>query len=610
MKDSDNLETQLKLGFIDEALQLISDSENCFLTLETNPSDKAVLENIFRLFHNLKGSAKAVGFDDLGAFTHELESFLLKLKNDEFQASSDIVNFLLQCNDRIQVMVGALRDNFDAKVDWSDLLQYIVTLQSNPSPTAVQTPTLQTGVPAAEQSFEELAQETESQLQSFELNQEPQQDSNQEAQKVEVDEGQPQLQTKAQEAAATAQKNADDSIRVSLSRVEKLINYVGELVIVQTVLQEQSSNTQSLLLRKTVHQLGKITKEVQDLSMSLRMVPLKQTFLKMQRIVRDTAQSVAKKVILEVSGEDTEVDKTILERLSDPLVHMIRNAVDHGIESAEVRRERNKPETGTIKLSAYHQSGSLVIEIRDDGGGLDAEKLKTKAIAKGFLQAGSVMTDQEAYHLIFLPGFSTKEQVSDVSGRGVGMDVVKSNIKQLQGDVSIDTELARGSCFKIKLPLTLAIIHGMVIHCSDERYVIPLAHVHESIRPKKEDIKFTSGVGEFLLLRQENIPFYRISHLLNKRSKSTKEAWDGIAIVVRTQETPFAILVDDIIGQYQIVIKSLGKEIQQIKGFSGSAILGDGRPALILELGELIKKAKPIDPHSLSQPQIEKRSVA
>jgi two-component system chemotaxis sensor kinase CheA len=320
------------------------------------------------------------------------------------------------------------------------------------------------------------------------------------------------------------------------------------------------------------------------------MLPVKSTFQKMQRIVRDTAQILEKKVNLTVSGEETELDKTVLEHLGDPLVHIIRNAVDHGIESPEARRAAGKSETGTIFLSAYHQGGRLVIEVKDDGAGINAEVLKKKAVEKGILRPGQAISEKDALNLIFHAGFSTKAQVTEVSGRGVGMDVVRTNIEKLSGEVQISTVLGAGTTFKIFLPLTLAIIDGMVIRSATERFVIPLAQVHESLRPAKTDIQYNTGFGEVLLLRGENLPLYRLNRLLGVKSGTIREPHDGIAIVVRVSEKPFAVLVDDIIGQTQIVIKRLGMELSHIKGFSGSAILGDGRPALILELPELILK--------------------
>ncbi|NUM87839.1 MAG: chemotaxis protein CheA [Bdellovibrionales bacterium] len=398
-----------------------------------------------------------------------------------------------------------------------------------------------------------------------------------------------QLQKKPATASAPPPQ-ADESIRVSLARLERLLNFVGELVILETVLQEQVYANNPLLLRKTVHQLGKVTKEVQDISMSLRMVPLKQTFQKLQRIVRDTSNALSKKVSYVSLGDDTEVDKTVLENISDPLVHIVRNAVDHGIEAAELRRERGKDETGAVRINAFHQGGKLVIEVTDDGGGIDTQVLRKKAVEKGILREGQAISERDALHLIFHPGFSTKAVVTEVSGRGVGMDVVKTNIEALQGEVQVESVVGKGSVFRILLPLTLAIIDGMIIRSDGERFVIPLNHVKESFRPKRGDVNFVTGLGEVLKLRDDNIPLYRLGTLLGRRPSAPKSLEESIAVVVKTEGFPFAVLIDDIVGQHQVVIKKLGAEIQGMKGFSGSAILGDGKPSLILELNDLVSR--------------------
>ncbi len=630
----DEFEKELKLGFLEEAAQAVADVEQCFLVLETNPEDRPVLDKIFRLAHNLKGSAKAVGFDEMGAFTHELESYLLKLKEGKIKVTSPTVNLLLRCNDHILLMINSLRVDLSASVDSADLIAEIHRM-SDPN----YVPESGSSLPSAEAFEEEVSVEVDARFAEKDVAQDVSHHEhvaqavsippasvsdepmaveffddpslsipmNAPSKKVDPVPAQPTpsnvtpiTAAKKAEPVATApakdvkkappmgQGAIDESIRVSLSRVEKLLNFVGEMVILQAVLREQAADSNSHLLKRTVHQLGKVTKEVQDMSMSLRMVPLKPTFQKMQRIVRDTAGALGKTVQLILVGEDTELDKTVLERINDPLVHLVRNSVDHGIENADVRRSRGKNPEGRVTLSAYHQSGKLVIEVKDDGGGLDPEKLKNIATQKGILKPGAVLTEKEAYNLIFAPGFSTKAEVTDISGRGVGMDVVRTNIQELNGEIQIESEIGTGTTFKIFLPLTLAIIDGMVIKLGDERFVIPLSHVHESVKPNIEDIKFTTGMGEVFMLRGENLPMYRLSHLLGR--KSNLESHEMIAVVVRTGEIPFAILIDDIIGQYQVVIKQLGPEVQGIRGISGSTILGDGRPALILEPVDLVKR--------------------
>jgi two-component system chemotaxis sensor kinase CheA len=595
----DDFETEIKLGFLEEATQLLADTEQCFLSLETSSGDPTILEKIFRLAHNLKGSAKAVGFEELSHFTHQLESLLLKMKNGEIAIQSAAVDLLLRANDHIRIMLEGLRVSLTATFDSTSLLAEIAAAIRGELP-AVQ----ETAVDSA------LVEEVEATPPSQDLF--PEEDPVVEPAPIAVLEtvavplstpttpamapAKLSMVEPAQNEAPKIQAPPDESIRVSFSRLERLLNFVGELVILQTMLREQGAKIDSPLVRRTIEHLGKVTKEVQDISMSLRMVPLKQTFQKMQRIVRDTARTLDKKINLELSGEDTEVDKTLLEKLGDPLVHMIRNAVDHGIETTEKRRAANKSETGTIRLAAFHRSGSLVIEIRDDGAGLDAERLKAKAIEKGILKPGVQMSDREAHMLIFASGFSTKTEVTDVSGRGVGMDVVRTNITQLQGEIQIETEIGKGSCFRIILPLTLAIIDSMVIRSAQDQYVIPLSHVQESLLPSPKDIKQTTNLGDILILRGENMPIFKLSELLGAPPAKTNV--NSIAIVVRTLEQPFAVFVDDIIGQQQVVVKALGQELRHVKGFSGSAILGNGRPALILELSDLVTKIKGGSSHS------------
>ncbi|MDR3607844.1 MAG: chemotaxis protein CheA [Oligoflexia bacterium] len=596
----DDFEAELKAGFLEEAAQLMVDTEQCFLALESSPHDPVILEKLFRLAHNLKGSAKAVGFNELGAFTHELESYLLKLKNGDIKTHAESVSLLLQCNDHILKMISALKADFNAQVDGTHLLEeirrQIAGQTAEASPQSVAPPAPAEPVVAAQPEeapvsvVETLPEPEVPAVEAVEAVAEPVA-----AVVAPVEPAAVAPVIELVPSAPQAQAPADESIRVSLGRLEKLINFVGEMVILETVLREQIQSSNTGLVRKTVHQLGKVTKEVQDISMSLRMVPLKQTFMKMQRIVRDTSGALGKKIQLNLQGEETELDKTILEHLGDPLVHLIRNAVDHGVEAPEARVAKGKPEQGNISLNAYHHSGSLIIEVRDDGGGLDPQKLKAKAVEKKILKPDAVLADKEAYQLIFHSGFSTKAQVTDVSGRGVGMDVVKTNIEKLQGDIQIESEVGKGTCFRIRLPLTLAIIDAMVVLCENERYVLPLSHMHESIKPQESDIHFISGVGEILCLRNENLPLYRLNQLLGKRSaKASESVSDYIAIVVRVGAEPFAILVDDILGQYQVVIKKLGDEHRNLKGFSGSSILGDGRPALILELTELVAKYRPV----------------
>ena len=588
----DDFERELKLGFLDEAQQSIADTEQCFLALELNPDDIDNLNKIFRLAHNLKGSSKAVGFVEFGAFTHQFESFILRIKNKELKITHAVVDLLLRANDHILKMISELRQNLEAIFDSSDLLRELQNFSGDPSaedgPVHAIEETPQNEVPSIdlapeagnlELSVDELI-EANFAAAAGEIPPKPVEPSASPTSLQEI--------KKSNSSGAKSAVVADESIRVGLVKVEELLNYVGEMVILQSVLFEQVKFTESVLLKKTIGQLGKVSKEIQEISLGLRMVPLKPTFQKMQRIVRDTSKELNKEVKFLLQGEDTELDKTLLERINDPLVHLIRNAVDHGIENSETRLKNGKSAQGTITLSASRESGKLAILVVDDGGGMDPAKLRKKAIEKGILSPNAELTDKQAYQLIFAPGFSTKEQVSDISGRGVGMDVVKTNIQELGGEVQIASELGKGTSFKITLPLTLAIIDAMVIKTSENKFVLPLNHVHETLSPVPSQITHRVGLGDILILRGENLPLFRLSDFFGL--KSHKEVSEMIAIVVRSTEQPMALLVDDIIGQFQVVVKQLGPELSHVRGVSGTTILGDGRPSLILEPQDLVKR--------------------
>lgn len=539
----DDFEKELKLGFLEEAKQAAADVEQCFLTLGSASSEEDNLNKIFRLAHNLKGSSKAVGFNEFGEFTHEFESFILRIKNKEIQATPLVVNLLLRANDHVREMIDGLIVDLDAKFNSTELIFEM-------------------------QNFSDIELPDDAQVGEAMAALEP-------------------AKTPTTERVKNAAAPADDSLRVSLSKIEHLVNAVGEMVILQSGLKEQAQLLNSPALKRIVQHLSKVSKEIQESSMSLRMVPIKPVFQKMQRIVRDTSQALKKDIEFKVEGENTDIDKTILEKIGDPLVHLIRNSVDHGIEASDVRINRGKNSKGTVVLRALHQSGRLIIEVSDDGGGLDPEKIKKKAIEKGILSIENKLSDKEACRLIFAPGFSTKEQVTDVSGRGVGLDVVKTNIQELGGEVIIDSAVGKGTVFKIVLPLTLAIVDAMTLTYGEEKFVIPINQVYETLKITGDLFK-ESSIGYVLLLRDENLPLFRLGDFFGIRSQ--KKNTEMIAIVVRSAVRSFAFLVDDIIGQSQAVLKQLGPELQGIVGICGSTILPDGKPALIIEAQDLLKR--------------------
>jgi len=395
--------------------------------------------------------------------------------------------------------------------------------------------------------------------------------------------------------AAAKKKPADVSVKVNTERLDNLVTMVGELVIAQQmVIQDPSVQTiDDQRFQRNLSQAGKIIRDLQEVAMSLRMVTLKGTFQKMARLVRDVSAKANKSVQFIMEGEDTELDRTVVEEIGDPLVHMIRNSCDHGIETAEDRVKAGKPATGTLTLRAYHQGGSIIIEIQDDGKGLDRERILAKAIEKGVYTPDrdlSEIPDSEVFNLIMMPGFSTAPKVTDISGRGVGMDVVRRNIEALRGKIEIQSVAGQGTTFKLSLPLTMAIIDGMIVRVGTQRYVVPTLAIEQSFRPTEGQIHTVAEEGEMALVRGALLPIYRLNQIFDL-NEGASDICDGLLIVLESNGTKCCMLIDEIIGQQQVVIKRLGQGIEPLRGTSGGAILGDGRVALIIDVAGLLSEA-------------------
>lgn len=590
----DDFERELKLGFLDEAEQSINDVEQSFLSLESDPDNKENINNIFRLAHNLKGSSRAVGFDQLGQFTHEFETFVLRIKDGELKITSDVVSLLLKTTDFVKEMILKLRANLDADLPSGAILEKMKNFTQAPEQARSEVP--------------QLALVSDSSVKS-----EPPVSVQEDVAGPEPLNNITEFQKKKKSVAAVKPAVLDESIRVAGSKVDKLLNAVGEMVILQSVLAQSKDgvgmNDQNF--KKTMHQLSKVSKEIQDISMGLRMVPIKPIFQKMQRIVRDTAQVLEKEINLILVGEESELDKNVLENISDPLVHLIRNSVDHGIERAEKRLAAGKSATGNVELKAYHRSGKLVIDVIDDGGGLDPQFLRGKAIEKGIISATEELTDAECFKLIFRPGFSTKETITEVSGRGVGMDVVKTNIERLGGEIQVESTLGQGTTFRITLPLTLAIVDAMIATYCGQKYVLPLSHVYETLQPQPAQVYREKNLGTVLMLRGENLPLYHLGDFF--ALKRHKVETNMIAMVFRNHNRAYAILVDDIIAQQPVVVKRLSNDMEGMIGISGTTILGDGKPCLILEAQDLLlRKITQIDNPNLinENNKLSKKEVA
>ncbi len=382
------------------------------------------------------------------------------------------------------------------------------------------------------------------------------------------------------------------TVRVDTGKLDNLLNLLGEIVIGQSGISriaEELDEEKGFRLKNALYGLDRTTREFQEQIMSIRMIPIGPTFEQFRRFVRDSAHALSKEIHLNIEGGETELDKTVIERINDPLKHMIRNAIDHGIELPAERESGGKPRTGRITTRAYHQEGNVFIEVSDDGRGMDTARIRRKAESLGMIRPGEEVSGTRLLSFLFLPGFSTAEKVGDLSGRGVGMDVVKTNIESLRGTVDIETEPGKGSTFRIKMPLTLAIIEGMMVRVGKNVYIIPLLSIVESVQPKKEDIRTVKEKGEVLQVRNEYVSLVRLYELFHVES-DFKNPWESLVVIVEAGMSRVGVMIDELLGQQQIVIKSIENYITRTRAISGAAIMGDGRVALIIDVHGLVEE--------------------
>ena len=382
----------------------------------------------------------------------------------------------------------------------------------------------------------------------------------------------------------------DASVKVDTKKLDNLVDLVGELVIAQSLVQQNPvlSSVSDQKLIRDFSQLKRITSDLQKIAMSLRMVPIRNTFQKMIRLVRDLSKKSGKLVDLRLSGEETEIDRNMVDTLYDPLVHMIRNSVDHAIEIPQKRVEMNKPETGMIALRAYQKGGNIVIEIEDDGQGLNRKKILAKAKERKIISDETSLTEFQIDNLIFEPGFSTADKITDVSGRGVGMDVVKKVIEKLRGKVEIFSTEGKGCRFVIRVPLTMAIMDGILVRIGNERFIIPTVTIKETLRPSPDDVFSVGKKEEMVKVRNSLLPLVRLNTLLNLNFDH-KNPWEGLVVVVENDGSQKGLLVDDLLGKQEVVIKNLGEKLKSVKGVAGGAILGDGQISLILDVNGIFE---------------------
>lgn len=568
---------ELLVEFHGEAVEHLQQIEAALLVLDQQPDNPEALNSIFRSFHTIKGNAGFLGLVPMQALAHEVESLLDLARNRKLRLNAAIITEILRSRDALQLLTQQVGRALEQGrlpsqiVPVGHLIQAVKKLAEEAGEAEVRRSQSQAPFPpppAAERPAGEspIALLTASALAAV---------------------------AGAEVAAAASGKIASATVRVNTDKLDSLMDVVGELVIVQGQLLEtarQLAGGPTSPLQRNVAQLNRITKELQRTAMALRMIPIKPTFQKMERLVRDLARDFGKKVHFVTSGDETELDRTVVEEIGDPLVHMVRNALDHGLESPSARVMAGKAESGTLELKAYHESSDIVVELHDDGRGIDPDRIFKKAVEKHLIAPDTVLTREEIFALIFSPGFSTAEKVTAVSGRGVGMDVVKRNIEKLRGKIEVTSEVGKGSSFKVKLPLTMAIIDGLVVRVGTDRFILPTNSVQRALRPTRESVSMVHGRGEVLDLRGRLVPIHRL-HQRFAIAHDAENPWDGIVVIVEHSGKISALLVDEMVSKQEVVIKNLGVLMQNLPGVAGGAILGDGNIALILDPASLLSAA-------------------
>ncbi len=575
--------------FITEGLEYIGEIEMNILNLEQDPGNKDYINAIFRPFHSVKGVASFLNLDRIRALAHNLETLLDKARSDAIAITPDLIDLILDGSDTLKALIGQLRDELEgrevtATIDISEIVQRIESAETGTETS--KKPRKLGAILVEDGIINEQDLET-----ALEHSQTP---PSRKLGETLISEGIASPKDVSRALRKQAQQVTDsNTIRVDVKKLDDLIDMVGELVITQSMIR-QSAALQSIgdqKLVRDVSQLSSITSELQRSSTVLRMIPIRQTFQRMSRLVRDLSKNAGKLIHVETVGEDTEIDRNMVDEIYNPLVHMIRNAVDHGMESPEDRIKAGKPEKGTLKLKAFHRGGNIIIEIADDGRGLNREKIRQKAIANGMISASDILTDQEVHRLILLAGFSTAEKVTDISGRGVGLDVVRQAVEKLRGKMEIQSAEGRGTTFVTRFPLTLAIIDGMIVKVGNERYILPTVAIRQLIRPDRASYNCIVGEAETINVMGRLLPLVRL-HNLFRIDPVHRNPWEATLVVVEGEKRSKCLLVDEILGKEEVVIKNLGESMKRIKGVSGGAILGDGNVGLILDPEGLFEMAE------------------
>ncbi|HYD50999.1 MAG TPA: chemotaxis protein CheA [Gemmatimonadaceae bacterium] len=564
--------------FVTESQEYLEASEAALLRLETDAEDAESINVIFRAFHTIKGTSAFLGLDPIAELAHHAETLFSRVRERELACTGGYADLALRAVDVMKELIAGVRRALGGEAvplpgEYAAVLQVLLDPEAAGVSAAGSSPVLDAEGrgPKAEGPVEGRGPRAEGPVEG----------------RV------PKADGPADGRAPRLESKGETQVRVRTDRLDKLIEMVGELVIAQAMISQDPTLRASAhvdLARKVGH-AEKIVRELQDLSMGMRMVPLKGPMQKIARLVRDLAHRSGKLVEFVSEGEETEIDRNLVDLLTDPLVHMARNALDHGLEAPEERVAAGKSRAGTVRIAAYHAGGNVVVELHDDGRGLSRERIVRKAVAVGLIASDDGMSDADVWQLIFAPGFSTAEKVTDLSGRGVGMDVVRRNIDAARGRVEITSQAGVGTSFTLRLPLTLAITDGMLIRVGGERYIVPTAQITLSFRPEAGAVSTYQGRAEMVLHREQLLPVVRL-HRLFGVSGAQEDPSQALLMIVGDGAHQVALLVDELLSQQQVVAKSLGDGIGRIRGLAGGAILGDGRVGLILDVPEVVAIAR------------------
>ncbi|MDA3903466.1 MAG: chemotaxis protein CheA [Desulfuromusa sp.] len=580
---------EMRLSFVQEGNELLQNMEQGLLSWGENQDDKEFIGDIFRNIHSFKGNCGFFGFSEIEKISHQMENILDRVKSGSKLAVDNPADQLLASLDVLQQAVNNISDGKDDRVE--NFAQHVSDLQILIAPLlgdflveeGVQEQAIFHAVETQKKPVGEiLVQQESASTEQVNSALKKQQDNINKTKAA----AKPVARTK------TSAKRQD--IRVELGKLDSLINLIGELVIAENMLihNPDLKGLQLENFNKAGQHMSKLVRELQEMAMTIRMIPVSGLFRRMIRLVHDISVKAGKKVELELIGEDTEMDKTVIETITDPLVHLLRNSLDHGLEPPDERLAAGKDEKGTVKLSARHEEGEVWVTIEDNGRGLNKEKILEKAISKGLIEGdGSDLTDKQINNMIFAPGFSTAATITDISGRGVGMDVVKKNLEKIKGKIDIYSTPGQGSKIILRIPLTLAIIDGMIVRVGTATCIVPTLSMLEAFRPVMDQITITPDGDELAQVRDNFLPIVRLHEILGKKPDSHDLA-DGILIVLESQESRFCLFIDEILGQQQTVIKGLSDFIGNVPGVSGCTILGDGGVCLILDVGTLVDSAE------------------